>query len=144
MGPVTTARRQGAALRIGGSVEAVQNGWNLSKGGSNGVGQSQGSAAGHCFSGWVAADGPERSVGKGGGQRRPAQVSLVVAHRRRAVPVAEAAGDGVQVDAGGEQLGGGVVPQGVEVGVDAELVGEALVAPGDRTRVPGLPKIRRG
>ena len=42
-------------------------------------------------------------------------------------PWPEAAGDGAEVDAGGEQFGSGVVPQRVEVGVDAELVDEALV-----------------
>ena len=40
--------------------------------------------------------------------------------RDSSAAVAEAPGDGAHVDAGGDQLGGGVVAQAVEVGVDAE------------------------
>ncbi len=49
-----------------------------------------------------------------------------------AAAVAEAADDGSDVDAGGDQFGGGVVAELVECGLDSQAVGELAVALSDR------------
>ena len=56
--------------------------------------------------------------------------------------VAEVAGDGTQVDAGGQQLGGGVVAQGVQVAGDAEFGAHVHVAVADRGGVERLAGVR--
>jgi len=57
--------------------------------------------------------------------------------------VAEAPGDGTQVDTGGEQFGGRVVPKLAEFGLDFEPAEQAGVAVRERARVPGLTPVWR-
>ena len=59
---------------------------------------------------------------------------------RSSPAVAEAAGDGAEVDTGRQELGG-VVPQCVDVGFDTETFGHVLVAAGDGVRRVGLAGI---
>lgn len=60
----------------------------------------------------------------------------------RAVAVAEPSGDGPQIDAGNQQLGGGVVPELLELGVDPESSGEACVSARDRAWITRLAEVR--
>jgi hypothetical protein len=49
--------------------------------------------------------------------------------------VAESAGDGTKVDASGEQLGRGVMAEGMQVAVDTDLSAHARIAVADLARV---------
>jgi hypothetical protein len=60
-----------------------------------------------------------------------------------AAGVAEAAGDGADVDAGGDELGGGVVAQLVQGGVDTQPGGEVVVPLGHRGRLQRRSTIGR-
>lgn len=61
---------------------------------------------------------------------------------RAAAAVTESAGDGPQVDAGGQELGGGVVAQLVKVAGEAESLDESAVALRRGVRRQGLTAIR--
>ena len=63
---------------------------------------------------------------------------------RGALRVAEAPGDGVQVGARGQELGGGVVPELLQRAGDADPAGVPAVAMGHRVGVPRLAAGRVG
>ncbi len=64
--------------------------------------------------------------------------------RGGAFGVAEPPGDGVQVDPGREQLGGGAVPEFLQRAADPGPIGVAAVAVRHGVRVPRLPPCRVG
>ena len=68
----------------------------------------------------------------------------VVAQRDAAVAVAGAASDSSQVNASGQQLGRGIVTQGVQVRIDAEAIGQPPEPLTHRTRVAQPGSVRRG